>query len=181
MGPRRAFNVVIKGEAPLLMHAPTNMGKSASKTGVIPSPEDEAKAGLYLDAKGNIVVPARCVEGALVKAASALKAPGRGKKTLKDFILAGLVVDPFEIPLTSPGYVVDTQRARIQRAGVLRSRPRFDEWSLAFQVILTDEYLLGMDAKIREIIEEAGQHVGILDFRPRYGRFQVESFEVVNG
>jgi hypothetical protein len=175
------YHVKIRGVAPLLMHAPSGMGQGSSKKGVIPSPEDEAKQALYLDAKGKIVVPARCVEGALVKAAAGLRAPGQGRKTLKNYILAGLIVDPLDIPLDSQEYIIDRRRAVIQRQGILRARPRFDEWGLAFKLQVVDEYLQspGMDKTIRELVSEAGALVGLLDFRPRFGRFRIEKFEKV--
>ena len=175
------YHVRIKGEAPLLMHAPTGLGKGSSTRGVIPSPEEEAKQGLYLDAKGKTVVPARCIEGAIVKAAAGIKAPGKGRQSMKNYVLAGLQVYPMDVPLESEGYEVDVRRAVIQRQGVLRARPRFDEWALDFEIQVIDEYLqsAGMDRKIQDLVSQAGALIGLLDFRPRFGRFTVESFEKV--
>jgi len=175
------YIVKIKGVAPLLMHAPVGLGKGSSKKGVVPSPEEEAKQGLYLDANGKTVVPARCIEGALVKAAASLRAPGQGRKSLKNYVLAGLVVDPLDIPLDSEEYRIDTRRAVVQHQGILRSRPRFDKWGLTFNLQVVDEYLQspGMDKVLKELVRDAGALVGLLDFRPRFGRFEVESFEKV--
>ena len=99
---------------------------------------------------------------------------------MKNYVLAGLVVDPMDIPLVAPtGYEIDQRRVMIQRAGIIRSRPRFDEWSLTFKLHVVDEYLTspGMDKVIKQIIDDAGSLVGLLDFRPRFGRFKVEKFE----
>ena len=67
----RTFTVRIEGTAPLLMHSPSGLGGEKKARGVIPSPEEEAEAGLYRDGEGKIVVPARCIEGSIVKAGSA--------------------------------------------------------------------------------------------------------------
>jgi len=176
------YEVTVEGVSPLLMHAPSGMGESSGKKGVIPPAKEEAKKALYLDAEGNIVVPARCVEGALVRAASSLKAPGQGRKTLKNYILAGAIVEPLDIPLDAPeGYEVDRRRVVIQRAGIIRARPRFDKWALSFKLQIVDEYLTspGMDDTLRRLFDEAGSLVGLLDFRPRFGRFKVTKFKKV--
>jgi hypothetical protein len=178
----RIFSVRIEGESPLLMHSPSGLGGPKKSRGVIPSPEEEAEACLYRDAKGTIVVPARCIEGSLVKAGSAKTAAGQGKKTYKQFILAGVQVQPEEIPIISEGFIIDKRRCVIMRQGIIRCRPRFDKWALEFQIKVIDQYLLGhgMDANLKAIFEDAGTLVGLLDFRPRFGRFKVTKFEMLS-
>jgi hypothetical protein len=175
----RVFTVRLKGIAPLLMHSPSGLGGEKKARGVVPSPEEEAEAGLYRDGKGKIVVPARCIEGALVKAGAAKTAAGRGKKTYKQFILAGVQVTPEEVPLIYKGdFTIDKRRAVIMRQGIIRCRPRFDEWELEFDIRVIDSYLLGhgQDAMLKALFEDAGSLVGLLDFRPRFGRFEVTKF-----
>jgi hypothetical protein len=175
----RIFTVRIEGTAPLLMHSPSGLGGEKKARGVIPSPEEEAESGLYRDGDGKIVVPARCVEGAIVKAAAAKTAAGQGKKTYKNFILAGVQATPEEIPLIYEGnYIIDKRRAVIMRQGIIRCRPRFDKWALEFDIRVIDAYLLGhgQEAMLRGIFEDAGSLVGLLDFRPRFGRFEVTKF-----
>ena len=178
----RIYKVRIEGTAPLLMHSPSGLGEKKTARGVIPSPEDEAKDALYLDGAGNVIVPARCVEGALVKAGTAKTAAGQGKKTYKQFILAGVQVQPEEIPLLSDPYTIDKRRAVIMRQGIIRCRPRFDKWALEFEMKIIDSYLLGhgQDTMLKSIVEDAGSLVGLLDFRPRFGRFVVTKFEMVS-
>ena len=178
----RIYAVRIEGASPLLMHSPAGLSGEKKARGVIPSPEEEVEACLYKDGEGNIVVPARCIEGALVKAGSAKTAVGQGKKTYKSFILAGVQVAPEEPKLISDPYVIDKRRAVIMRQGIIRCRPRFDKWSIEFNIKVIDQYLLGagQDKVIRSIIEDAGSLVGLLDFRPRFGRFEVTRFEMVS-
>jgi hypothetical protein len=176
----RFYTVRIEGTAPLLMHSPAGLGGEKKARGVTPSPEEEAELGLYTDGNGKIVVPARCIEGAIVKSGSAKTAPGQGKKTYKQFILAGVQVLPEEVPLTYEGkYTIDKRRAVIMRQGIIRCRPRFDKWALEFDIRVIDAYLLGngQDTQLKHVFEDAGSLIGLLDFRPRFGRFEVTKFE----
>ena len=63
----------------------------------------------------------------------------------------------------------------------MRHRPRFDEWSAAFSLIV-NENLLPVDF-VLQLLTEAGLQVGIGDFRPEkkgpFGTFQVVSWEPV--
>lgn len=178
----RTYHVRIDGVAPLLMHSPSGLGGEKKARGVIPSPEEECEGALYKDGEGNIIVPARCIEGAIVKAASGKTAVGQGKKTYKGFILAGLQVVQDEPKLIAdPKYKIDSRRAVIARAGIIRNRPRFDKWALEFDIRIIDQYLLGhgQNTNIRDILEKAGALVGLLDFRPRFGRFVVTDFKML--
>ena len=59
----------------------------------------------------------------------------------------------------------------------MKGRARMDEWELKFQIICID---LRANAKdIQDILSYAGSYVGIGDYRPRYGRFEVVSFDEV--
>lgn len=161
----------------LLQHrfAQQNTG-SASKKGTVYVPEEEAQAALYLDEDGNHVEPASHIEGALVKAGANFKHQGR--KTYKDLFKAALFVEPELIPLETEGYEVDTRPAVIQRARIWRSRPLFKVWEMEFTIVnINDKQASGRI--IKEILEYAGTSVGIGDFRPRFGRFEVVSFDII--
>lgn len=175
----RIFTIRIVGTAPLLMHSPTGLGAEKGARGVIPSPEEQAETALYRDGNGKIVVPARCIEGSIVKAGAGKTAGGQGKKTYKNFILAGVQVMPEEVPLIYEGdFIIDKRRAVIMRQGIIRCRPRFNKWALEFDIRVIDAYLLGhgQDTMLKSIFEDAGSLVGLLDFRPRFGRFEVTKF-----
>jgi hypothetical protein len=176
----RVYAIRIEGTAPLLMHAPNGLGEKKLAKGVIPSAEEECEAALYRNADGQIVVPARCIEGSFVKAGSSKVAAGQGKKTYKQFILAGTQVAPEEPLLISEKYTIDSRRCVIARAGIIRRRPRFEKWAVEFDLKVFDPYLLqeGMTTQLREILENAGALVGLLDYRPRFGRFIVTKFDV---
>ena len=146
---------------------------SAKQKGTVYIAEEEAQAALYLDEDGTIVEPGSHVEGALVKAGANFKFQGR--KTYKDVIRSGVFVEPELIPLQSDGYEVDTRPAVIQRSRIWRSRPLFKKWEMEFSIRnIADQQISAR--VLKEILEYAGECVGIGDFRPRYGRFEVVSF-----
>lgn len=60
---------------------------------------------------------------------------------------------------------------RVQRARIMRTRPKFENWGLEFDVLFEDEIL--NQREIEDIVEIAGRQVGLMDWRPKFGRFQV--------
>lgn len=65
----------------------------------------------------------------------------------------------------------DVRPVRIKSSRVPCTRPRFDRWALSF-IVLYDEKMI--DPKIvLSAMDYAGKYVGLCDYRPRYGRFEV--------
>jgi hypothetical protein len=54
---------------------------------------------------------------------------------------------------------------------VMRTRPRFQQWSLDCMVLL-DESQVSKE-RLLDIAEYGGLYIGLQDYRPRYGRFEV--------
>jgi hypothetical protein len=94
----------------------------------------------------------------------------------KDIFKAGIFVEPELIPHSNPEWKIDKQRVVVNRAGILRCRPRLDDWSLSFTILVREERL--QPRVIQDILHHAGKFHGIGDFRPRYGLFQVSTFEI---
>jgi hypothetical protein len=61
----------------------------------------------------------------------------------------------------------------------MRHRPRFDEWGARFNLLIDDTQLAVETA--HQLLNEAGQSIGIGDFRPEkrgpFGTFRVTSFQ----
>ena len=174
----KKVNVKIKGVAPLLQHRfpleEHGQNKSKSKKKVY-DPKEEADKALYKNKKG-IYEPSEHVWGAMIKASTKFKF--EGKKTYKDIIKGGIVVEPDAIPLNRKDYdEIDARAVVVQRSRVVRWRPKFNKWELSFDILILDDDNLA-PSTLKEILEEAGK-VGIGDFRPRFGRFQVTHFEEV--
>ena len=62
---------------------------------------------------------------------------------------------------------------------IIRYRPRFDAWKLAFELFYDPQLL--SKAELRQIVDDSGSRVGLLDFRPEkkgpFGRFSVTSWK----
>ena len=173
------YKVRIEGTRPLLMHScnsmlETNNGKPARSKEY--DPKTDAETALYKDKEGNIVVPSFCVLSCLRGSAVNFPVPGKGKKTHKGYIYAGLRIEPENIPLiTENGWEIDAKTVVVQRSRIVRARPRFDEWALEFAVEIVDPIIA--PAILKQIIEDAGKYNGLLDFRPLYGLFALTTFE----
>jgi hypothetical protein len=177
----------IVGVRPLLMHRPrlTDMQPRRSE---IPSPEQETMEALYTDGD-LIVVPSINVKAMLRDAGRNHKIPQR-RATYSAYIRAGIDIEPSPyIPLLNPKtnqpyrvsegeWKVDVRSVVVQMNRVLRARPRFDEWALEFRIVNLDPGLLKRDM-IYRILVDAGKFYGLGDYRPEFGRFKVEKFEVV--
>jgi len=61
--------------------------------------------------------------------------------------------------------------AKVGQQRVMRTRPCFRDWELEFAVFF-DETILNPSA-VRDFLELAGKIIGIGDWRPKHGRFEV--------
>jgi len=179
----RTYNVVIEGVAPgLLMHkfsaqAETELLSNTRKTNPkSETPAEAAEQVAYRDTEGKLCQPAEHIYAALCKAASEFKIRGRGKKTYKDPVKGNVMVWPEFIPHQVQNYVVDSRPVRIQRARVMRHRPLLPEWRLRFTLQVLDSGAVPTET-LQAILARAGETIGIGDYRPRFGRFRVVSFE----
>jgi len=189
------INVKIKGISPLLQHrfpVPKleDLGKGATKqTGASITDVDRWQEYLYMTKDGEIYQPASHIEGALVKAATSFKIQGKGRKTYKDLFRATVFVQPEQIlhgmyaseeldtDADKPLYL-DMRPVKIGTARIVRIRPAFKAgWELEFQIEVLDDSIA--PELVNDILTLAGRTVGIGDYRPKFGRFMVTKFEVV--
>lgn len=191
--------VEVQGITPLLQHrfAPAALSASGSQASRQVGAVDyslEWLETMYVTADGWLYQPARHLEGALAGAGKLFRIKGRRGKTYHDAMKAYCYVSPDEVlhlyqgdPVPAPGpelleaptghLEVSIMRVRVNRAAVARSRLQVNPgWTLRFRLAVHDEQL-GLDV-VQDILKEAGEGVGIGDYRPRYGRFAVTTFEV---
>lgn len=128
--------------------------------------------GLYLS-RGVPCIPGEILEATLVNAAKKKK---KGPQTK-----AGLLC-PLNAPLIYPGpqnldalweceeyrYMVGVI---ISRSRIMRMRPIFPEWSAEISITFNDELLNPGD--VTEMLHTAGDIIGLMDRRPKFGRFTV--------
>lgn len=60
---------------------------------------------------------------------------------------------------------------------VMRVRPRFNQWAATFTLAIDPNVLSVKDVRVS--LEHAGFRVGLSDFRPRFGRFEVTEWKEI--
>jgi len=137
-------------------------------------------AGLY-ESGGKVVVPADNILACIKE--------GARKRKLGKQAEAGLFSEARNFPLKydgpadieklwEDGRFFDYRSVAVNQARTMRARPRFDEWSLTFELFFDPEVLSESDLK--EAIETAGTLVGLCEKRPQFGRFVSKVVETGN-
>lgn len=175
--------VRIHGTRPLLHNNPAVMYVKAppKKRGEQISPADDAVGRVYRLPDGTCYVPTEHFRSCFIRAGSDFKMAKY--RTAKRPLTVALELEPGEhVPLLDgrdkpiTEYRVDARRVMIQKAGIIRGRPAFDDWHCELKLVIDDRiWPEDQHALLLEILEHAGQTVGIGDFRPRFGRFTVEA------
>lgn len=134
----------------------------------------EWEAGLYMDLNGVIVVPSKCIEACLVAASK--------KNKLGKQFTAGVMCPDVNYPLIYKGSKdIDKLYAdgfylrelvRIGTSKIVRTRPMFTEWSLKFKIAYLDDVVT--KDQVMQAVDAAGQLIGLCDYRPKYGRFEID-------
>lgn len=172
------INVSIRGTSPLLMNKFVgDEDDKLKKTKRVYDKNEETENSIYRDESGAVCQPSLHLEAAMTKAAVDFLM--KGKKTYKDAVKSGIFVEPEMIPHKISDYETFAVPVVINRSRVVKARARLNEWELDFRVINRDERLT--PDIIKEILETAGKFVGIGDWRPRFGKFEITKFEVENG
>lgn len=180
----KKFEVKIEGIAPCLQaRHPTpeeekemveqkNGGDKIKRKGLTDKEQFEMHA--YRTGK-KFCQPAEMIEAAMVKAAVNFRM--EGKKSYKDVIKGGIIIEPDQIIHKIQKVEMDARWGRNKTTGgaVWVVRPRFDQWRLEFTVtLLQDERVSG--EVLKDILSYAGLYVGIGAWRPKFGRFAVVDF-----
>ena len=175
----------ITGISPLLMNNPASM-RPAPKGAVkktIPTPEAEAAMKVYAEkngqAKPHLYMPSIAFRSSLIRACIGKRIGKVGAKTL---VSAGVFIVEEKCFLVQPGtkkpiteYEILTVRAVVQRQGVLRSRPKINEWETRIVFEIDDDFVT--PDQVLELFCLAGKLAGAGDWRPEkqgmYGRYVV--------
>jgi hypothetical protein len=177
----RRVKILVEGRTSLLTHNPSAMSTpSETKKGKsFPEPDVEAEAGTYRLADGTLAMQGESLVQAIVRAGGQWKVPK--KRMSMASLLQHMTSCEDLVPLTRhdgtpiKDYVIDARRAIVQGNGIIRHRPRFDEWRACF-TIEYDPVLIPDPRIIIEIAADAGARIGIGDYRPRFGRFRIVGY-----
>lgn len=133
----------------------------------------EWEAALYHTPERGYYMKAECLEGAFYEAAKTKKLGKVFKEAVRINDDPAFHFEHEELPpdlLFLKNEYRDFRTVKIQRNKVLRCRPIFSEWHCEFELSY-DETRLD-EQEIVDMVNYAGQYIGLCDYRPKYGRFE---------
>ena len=181
------LQVTWKGTTPLIMHSCQCVNplhpiarelkkytskKNKTEEDLIKISDLEWESGAYWKDGIGLYMPAENVEATIKNGAKANK---KGKDIEKYVSVTDLYIPFFYGEnLTKEELIAnydyrDTRIMTVQRAKVLRTRPRFDQWHIIFN-LMYDDTKIDIDT-IVNAMEYSGSYVGLCDSRPKYGKF----------
>lgn len=174
--------IKVVGTSPLLFHRWSVDGveaKSKASKGSKAKKEDDLESYVYRH-NGKLAIPTEYFRMAIINAAKFRQDPRSPRKSAMDLFKAAIAGGEEYCTLGVETWdYVDRRRVMIQRNGITRHRPAMNTgWStdVLLQVLLPEYVPAEM---LNEVIQAAGRLIGVGDFRPTYGRYQVTSFSVV--
>lgn len=183
------MEIEITGTADILFHRYNPEAveeKSKAKKGSESKKTDNVESYVYRDRDGKICIPGSYLRQAVVGAAKFRQDPRSPRKSAMDLYKAGVVALTDLAPIisvtgetTKDGWdYMDQQGVQVQRSRVTRHRPAFFKgWKCTLQLaVLVPEYISPSD--LNDVLIDAGRLIGLADYRPTYGRFQITRFEV---
>jgi hypothetical protein len=140
----------------------------------------EFLGGLYLGENGSglaPVIPAQNIEKMLILAARKKREGKLAETGMFVSEIAALVydgpTDPEELWLNKD--FVYQKMVVVQRSRVLRTRPIFNQWSAVARVNYEPD--IANHSQVVDWMKIGGFQIGQMEWRPRYGRFDVEVLE----
>lgn len=167
--------------------------KKHSKAGDDRTPAHRWIGSLYRNEAGEIILPTENLMRALMEGGAMVLVPGgRSGKTFKAQSQSGILPRSMGWPLAVGGKPIDAKaiepllrekdfaahktaaesmgfslfvkRAKIGQSKHVRVRPRFDSWSAAGELSVSDEQIT--EDVLNDILEMAGSYKGLGDWRP---------------
>jgi len=181
-------HVTIEGSADMLIHAwncEAVEAKSMAKKGSETKKSDNIESYVLRNEDGIICMPSEYLRMSIVNAAKYRQDPRSPRKSAMDLYKAAIISLKPLVPITTVTgelpKVWDYEhrcRVQVQRSGITRKRPAFREgWKCTVPLLVNlPEYISPHD--LNDTISAAGRLIGVADFRPTYGRFQVFGFEI---
>lgn len=181
----------ITGERPLLMHNkrladPLNPHTRAMKelTSKRKKTDEDLAKMIYVESRGAIYetpeglvgLPVEAVWASFYEAGKAFKMGADIKRALiPDEIVVPLIIDGSKLNVEEYLAIegnIDVRIVKVSGRSVNRSRPIVRDWSAEVEMELLTDIIDPDDLK--KVVDRAGRLQGLLDFRPRYGRYSVE-------
>lgn len=190
----REFKVKIKGVTPYMQHRmdtqklidwENERGRIIERDGLNTEPEKTAAFHAYIDSNGNYYIPSEHFKQSFVKGGGFVKAKvGNSTRSMKNIVAGMWRIKEEKIPFRKFDEV-DVRSAvnNNVKARIITHRPKWNEWSCQFTLIIDDDGLLS-NKMITDIIGYSGRYLGVGSYRPEhtgeFGRFCIEEFEELN-
>jgi len=182
----KTIQVRIEGLTPLLIHRFGEQAEQGKKTRRVQAttvdPREEATRHAYVAKDGTFYFSAFAIPNAMGAAGSNHKQTGT-RKTLRFVVPSAVRMTSDTVTIGNGNgkpathFEVDSRPVSIPatKGRIMRHRPRFDQWSANFDLIINDDLLDPATAHV--LLQEAGLQIGIGDFRPEkrgpFGTFRV--------
>jgi hypothetical protein len=132
-----------------------------------------------IEGKMQLVITGDMLESMITEGAKKTK---KGKSSKAGVTCDGPVFGCFPLEYDGPADInklysmgntfIDRRPVRIQQSRILRTRPRFNIWSLPIRVQY-NESVISLESVVSALVV-AGQEIGLSNYRPKFGRFVVE-------
>lgn len=137
--------------------------------------KSEWMASAYFEDDVGVYIPGVNVESCLFEAAKLRKLGKIAKRAI--FVNEDKIKLEYQGPKTleklfeDPRFV-DARPVKVSTARLIRYRPKFDNWSARFDITFNSEQI--NRSELIDVMNDAGSLIGLGDFRPRFGKFEVE-------
>lgn len=190
MTKMNSLKVKIKSVSPILMHSsrlanpldPETISlkrltskRKKTEEDLLEIAKAEWVSSMYFDNTMGPYIPGQMIEACLIEAAKLTKSGKIMKRAIfvTDDKIKLVYKGPRDIEsLYGDPRFVDCRAVSVNRAKIMRYRPKFDNWSCSFEVLFNPEQI--DKETLRKTMIDAGQLIGIGDYRPRFGRFETE-------
>lgn len=183
--PGKTFQVIIKGITPYMQHRMDDMkldqweklrGNIMERPEISHEDAVRAEYHCYRNKEGQCYIPSEQIRGALIGAGTYMKAKVGGRsKSMKVIVAATFMPSPEEILI--PDYDSIDKRSAVNKnikARVMVVRPKWTDWSAEFTLNVYESTIT--KETIRQLLDYAGNYVGIGSYRPTanglFGRFE---------
>ena len=176
--------VGVEGVCPILFHrwnCEAVEAKSKAKKGSAEKKTDNIESFVYRNDQGEICIPGEYLRGAIIAASKFQQDPRSPRKSAADLFKAG-VTSLTDLATTGNKIwdYLDHRRVQVQKNAITRVRPALHKgWKAEFELMVNlSEYI---DHQfLNSVIQLSGRLIGLGDFRPSFGRFNVVKFEVLD-
>ena len=173
------FSVKIESLSPYLMHRFGVKDEKVKMRVGTKNWKEEVEVALYTTETGEHYIPSSQIHGCLINAGKQLQVVGKGKATYSKLFGAFILIEPATLVINPQEYTVDERPVIVQKARIIRYRPKWEKWNLNFNIIVMDDGISG--EVVKQALDNGGRYVGIGDFRPEkrgpFGRFHVVEFK----